>query len=112
MGAVWGNEVLWEKNVGATRGRPPKIFDFRIFLREITHIALRQRILREQNPRATEGRPYDSNDLRLLGIRSDLFCAADIHFSCQNVQIVGIILLQQAGGIQTVGAFCRALAAL
>ena len=45
--------------VGAILDRPPKIFDFRIFHREIVDIfALRRTDFATQNLRATEGRPY------------------------------------------------------
>ena len=43
-----------------------------------------------------------------------LFCIlsrGDIHPACQNIQIVGIIFLQQRRGIQAVGAAGGALAA-
>ena len=46
-------------NVGAILDRPPKIFDFRIFQREIMDIfALRRIDFAMQNLRATKGRPY------------------------------------------------------
>ncbi|MBQ4550632.1 MAG: hypothetical protein IJA49_06035 [Oscillospiraceae bacterium] len=48
-------------SVGAIIDRPPKIFDFRIFQREIPDIfALRRTDFAKQNLRATNGRPYNN----------------------------------------------------
>ena len=43
--------------------------------------------------------------------KSDLLRAADLGFACQDIQVIGVILLQQIGGIQAVGAAGGALAA-
>ena len=44
--------------------------------------------------------------------KSDLLRAPDFGFARQDIQIIGVILLQQIGGIQAVGAAGGALAAL
>ena len=43
--------------------------------------------------------------------KSDLLRAPDLGFACQDIQVIGVILFQQIGGIQAVGAPGGALAA-
>ena len=55
------NYVFSQSSVGAIIDRPPKIFDFRIFQREIMDIfALWRTDFASLNLRATNGRPYNN----------------------------------------------------